>query len=265
MTRLMYDAVSAGNIPADAVMVAGYVDGNYAWSDADWARFPHAVKLKIAVFATTVADILDVEQGNDMHPDHWVSWAKLVRSHGKTPIIYMNYTTWQSVKDAFTSRGVEQPLYWVAQYDGDDKIPNGAVGKQYQGGETDPYDLSVVLDHVSGIDSPVNVPVDPPTPVEEDEEMTQIESLAVKADGEYVFAFGKGRYKEVAFVTDVFADAPAKLRVVFWLTSGPVVHDSVQIKSGSTVLTFGASAPNCFGVTVKREDAGKHPVGVCLA
>ena len=41
--RIMYDAVTAANIPVDAQIVAGYVGGNsYTWSPADWARFPRA-------------------------------------------------------------------------------------------------------------------------------------------------------------------------------------------------------------------------------
>ena len=35
MARLMYDSVISADIPADAAMVAGYVDGLYAWSYND--------------------------------------------------------------------------------------------------------------------------------------------------------------------------------------------------------------------------------------
>jgi len=46
--RTCYDAIHPANIPTNAQMVAGYVDGRYAWSAADWARFPHSVKARIA-------------------------------------------------------------------------------------------------------------------------------------------------------------------------------------------------------------------------
>ena len=39
--RLMYDSVTAVDIPPGSDLVAGYIDGaNSKWSDADWQRFP---------------------------------------------------------------------------------------------------------------------------------------------------------------------------------------------------------------------------------
>lgn len=146
--RTMYDGVTARSLPANAAIVAGYVDGRYAWSAADWARFPNALKVEIAVFATTVADILDVEVGNDMTPADWVSWVKLCRAHGRNPAIYMNTSTWPQVRNAFRVAGVAEPLYWVAAYDGVAVIPAGAVGKQYASNNS--YDTSVVVDNWPG-------------------------------------------------------------------------------------------------------------------
>jgi len=160
--RTLYDSVTANNIPKSATLVAGYVDGNYKWSAKDWARFPNSVKLQIAVHANTVADVLDVEVGNDMVPTHWVTWAKLARTAGRTPIIYMNTATWAQVRHAFLSRGVPEPLYWVAQYDNIKTVPAGAIAKQYA--DVGPYDLSVVVDHIPGVD-PAPKPKPKPTPV----------------------------------------------------------------------------------------------------
>lgn len=71
--RLMYDSTTASDIPADAEIVAGYVDGRYAWSDADWARFPNAVKVRISVFGSLDADVLDVEP-SDATPADAAVW-----------------------------------------------------------------------------------------------------------------------------------------------------------------------------------------------
>lgn len=67
--RLMYDAVNALNIHAvtkTPALVGGYVNGRYAWSAADWALFPAAIKLRFDVTGTAplASDILDVEPGN---------------------------------------------------------------------------------------------------------------------------------------------------------------------------------------------------------
>ena len=63
--RTMYDSTDADAIPRDAQMVAGYVDGRYAWSGEDWARFAeHTVRVRIsAVGATHLAEVFDVEVG----------------------------------------------------------------------------------------------------------------------------------------------------------------------------------------------------------
>lgn len=251
MTRTMYDAVDPFKIPANAIMVAGYVDGLYAWSSAGWARFASAVKVTIAVKATTVADVLDIETGNDMNPADWVSWAQLARAHGKTPCAYMNTSTWPSVRKAFTSRGVTEPLYWVAQYDGVASIPAGALAKQYYNNDKLGYDLSVVENSWPGVDAPAFVST------AEDDEMQQIESLAVHP-GEYAFpVVSKGH---VRFAADGYG-AKAKLRVVVWQGNSPVVHDGVVVGGGFTDI---ALTPQTSAVTVKREDSGDFPVAVGL-
>lgn len=48
LTEDMYDSVNSYDIPASARLVAGYPDGHYAWSEAEWDRFPDARKYKIS-------------------------------------------------------------------------------------------------------------------------------------------------------------------------------------------------------------------------
>lgn len=160
--RTMYDAVTASGIPVSAQMVAGYVDGRYQWSTADWDRFPNAVKIRIAVFATTDdGHVLDVEPGNDMTPSHWISWVQMRRAAGVDPTIYVGENNWGLVRGAFQSAGVAEPHYWVARYDGVQQIPAGSIAKQYADDTMlgHPYDLSVVADYWPGIDQGADMPL----------------------------------------------------------------------------------------------------------
>ncbi|HXR73345.1 hypothetical protein [Actinocrinis sp.] len=153
MTRTMYDGVDASRLPTNAQLVAGYVDGLYAWSAADWARFPHSVKVRIAVLSgTNDGEVLDVEPGNAT-PAESVDWVLRRRGAGVDPTVYMNTSTWSTVRSAFRARGVAEPHYWIAQYDGVASLPAGAVAKQYYNNNQAGYDLSVVADYWPGVDS----------------------------------------------------------------------------------------------------------------
>jgi hypothetical protein len=151
--RTMYDAVAAAGIPADPQMVAGYCDTIRIpqWTDADWARFPRAVKVRIAKKAGTPdGHVLDVESGNAT-PAQAPGWVLLRRSAGMDPSIYCNTSTWPAVRAAFTAAGVAQPHYWIARYDNDPTIPAGAVAKQHTQGAT--FDTSSVADVWPGVDT----------------------------------------------------------------------------------------------------------------
>jgi len=152
MTRTMYDGVTATRLPVSAALVGGYVDGLYAWSASDWARFPHSVKVRIAVFpSTNDGHVLDVEPG-DATPAQSVDWVLMRRAAGTDPTVYMNTSTWPTVRAAFSARGVAEPHYWVAAYDDNAVIPAGAIGKQYYNNNDLGYDLSVVADYWPGVD-----------------------------------------------------------------------------------------------------------------
>ena len=45
----MYDSANANGIPKDAKAGAGYINGKFEWSKADWARFPNATKVRIQI------------------------------------------------------------------------------------------------------------------------------------------------------------------------------------------------------------------------
>jgi LysM repeat protein len=157
MTRTMYDSTTAADIPTSAQMVGGYLPPNrYAWSAADWARFPHAVQVRIVIAASTNdGQVLDVEQG-DATPTEAPGWARMRRAAGQDPTIYCNASTWGAVRSAFDAAGEPQPLYWIAQYDRNPSIPPGAVAKQYADpdhGSGGHWDLSIVADVWPGVDT----------------------------------------------------------------------------------------------------------------
>ena len=162
MTRTMYDSVTPGNIPANANMVAGYVDGLYANLGAMASRFPHAVRVSIAVHWTTRAQVLDVEDG-DATPAQAVQWCTqtMADKSNHELTVYCNMSVWSTVRAAFRSAGVTEPNYWVARYDNDPTIPVGAIAKQYQG-DTHGYDVSSVAAYWPGVDpKPANAEIYP--------------------------------------------------------------------------------------------------------
>jgi hypothetical protein len=210
----MYDGIDsdAGLIPTDAQLVAGYVDGDYAWSSADWARFPHSVHVPIAVHSGTDAGIvLDVEAG-DATPAESVGWVQTRRRAGADPTVYCSRSVWPSVRAAFQAAKVAEPHYWIADYDGDTAIPAGAVAHQYESGAH--WDLSSVADYWPGVD-PAATPA--PEPDSEEEEMSTTSNA-----GRAGLSWPAGS-RHIVQVTYDPAQGDPKLRVVLALTTGPWV------------------------------------------
>jgi hypothetical protein len=262
--RTMYDGIDsdAEVIPTNAQLVAGYVDGGYVWTAADWARFPHSVHVLIAVSSSTNAgSVLDCEKG-DATPAESVTWVVARRRAGADPTVYCDTSTWPAVRAAFAAAKEAEPHYWVASYDGNTAIPAGAMAHQYE--STARWDLSSVADYWPGVD-PAPIPT-PPAIVpasESEDDMQQIEPTSAHP-GEYAYGVPSGKTK-VAFVADGYSLAPAKLRVVTWVGNSPQVHDGVAL-GGSAKEHYAAVAlpAGCNAVTVRREDASEFPVGVYL-
>lgn len=150
MTRVMYDNVNASEIPPGAQMVGGYVDGLYAWSAADWARFPSAVKVRIAVFPTTDdGEVIDIEQGNGTPADA-PGWVHMRRASGADPSVYCSASILPTVRNAFRAAGIPEPHYWAAWWGGPPVLLPGTVAVQYA--HATPSDISVVADYWPGVD-----------------------------------------------------------------------------------------------------------------
>lgn len=250
MTRTMYDGVDASRLPANAQLVAGYVDGAYRWSDTDWARFPNAVKVRIAVFGTTNdGHVLDVELGNAT-PAQSVDWVLMRRRAGADPTVYMNTATWPQVRSAFQARSVAEPHYWVAQYDGVASIPAGAIGKQYFNDDSLGYDLSIVADYLPGIDAPAPHPA-----ARKEDDMMNTTS---DDDGEAGLSWPTGSKHVVQVTYDTRKGNPA-LRVVLNLLTGDWVAPATwSLSGGSGVFEVPADKiAACRGVVL--EAAAKYP------
>ncbi len=145
--RTMYDAVTWENIPRDAQMVAGYVDGLYAWPAAAWERFKHAARVHISVIPPgdhRAAGVLDVETGGASVSDA-PGFIKARDRAGERAVIYCNRSTLPAVQAACA--GLNHGL-WIATLDGTRKLPDmkNVVAVQYAGGPTAPYDTSIVYD-----------------------------------------------------------------------------------------------------------------------
>jgi hypothetical protein len=136
----MRDSVNSVMIPSGTPVVAGYADGLYQWSQADWDRHPAAVRLSIAVHPEDSGDVLDVERG-DATPADVPGWCDRFRRLGRrAPTVYCNRSTWPACRVAAGDRPVD---WWISTLDGTIDVP-GAVAVQYT--DTGAYDESFILD-----------------------------------------------------------------------------------------------------------------------
>jgi hypothetical protein len=151
MTRLMYDGINSlapgiARAFPDARMVAGYLNGRYAWSQQDWALFPHADHVTVTVSNRNMGDVLDVETG-DATPSQTAGWIAMRKAAGLfRPTIYCSLATVPAVRVGTGSYvlGEDYDL-WVADYDGSQESPCPlAVAKQYE--DASAFDVSVVYD-----------------------------------------------------------------------------------------------------------------------
>ena len=168
MTRRMADSITSTDIPIldprtgrPWALIAGYIDGRYVWSAADWARFPSSRHVRIAVLASTNAgDVIDREPG-DATPDEAVSWVVRRRVAGHpAPTVYCSYADWAACQAAFRARNVAMPNWWISGYPspvdfaGHPVIPVGAVAHQYTDAPGGHWDETLVADYWPGIDPP---------------------------------------------------------------------------------------------------------------
>ncbi len=154
----MRDSTTPGVIPLTGLAIAaGYVNGKYAWTPADWSRFIQAgvqmVRIDVAANAWTAASILDVETG-DATPDAVPGWVKNRHAaFGDVPVIYCSRDALTPVFNACQAAGlsvVRDFRLWIATLDGTPAVADmtgvvavQAYGSNRTGGN---YDESIVYD-----------------------------------------------------------------------------------------------------------------------
>lgn len=118
MSRLLYDSVTATDIPLGVEMVAGYSNGRYANYAALKQRFPTIPVLGISVRAdhSHLAHVLDIEQG-DASPSQFYGWATSMANAGvHRPTAYISRSAAPGLL-AGRPRRVTVDL-WVADWTG---------------------------------------------------------------------------------------------------------------------------------------------------
>ncbi len=256
MTRTMFDSITVADIPADAGMVAGYVDGVYANVLEMRARFPHATVVQVAVSASYPAArgvVLDVESG-DATPAQAVAWCRAYAGPNSDLTVYCNASTWPSVRSAFQAAGVTEPNYWIAAYDNDPAIPAGAVAKQYA--SNDFYDTSSVSSYWPGVD-----PV--PTPPEDDVPLTSADAqLVVKTLLETRVPEGRLANGYIPTVADMLngAEVADSDLVAMKAQIAALSAQVTALSAAVAALAKGEAATVEAAVTAALAKAGRPPV-----
>jgi hypothetical protein len=154
----MYDGINslaagiAKSFP-NAAIVAGYINGAYAWTQADWDLFPHANHVQITVTASADAgDVLDVEAGNAT-PGQTAGWIERRKASGYyRPSIYCSLSAVLAVRQGTGAYILGRDYdIWVADWTGSPHevtapgAPSATCSAtQYE--STANYDVSVVYD-----------------------------------------------------------------------------------------------------------------------
>jgi hypothetical protein len=158
LNTYMYDGINAlaagiaKSFP-DAAMVAGYINGDYAWTQADWDLFPHANHVQITITASADAgDVLDVEPGNAA-PEQTAGWIEMRKASGYyRPTIYCNLSTVPAVRQGTGAYILGRDYdIWVADWTGSPHEVTApgtpaAMCSATQYESTENYDVSVVYD-----------------------------------------------------------------------------------------------------------------------
>jgi hypothetical protein len=157
----MYDAANPSKIP-DGSFVAGYVNGAYAWTAEEWARFGQHLGIDVTGTAPLMSNVLDVEPGNlgtaESGDDQvWtkllaaaVAWARVRVAHHLSVTLYVEGSRFSTLAAGMQEAGIAA-RYWVADWgmtqdDAETKVGGPIAAVQFQGGTDAPYDLSVAAD-----------------------------------------------------------------------------------------------------------------------
>ena len=129
---LCYDSTNPQQIPTSAPIVAGYIDGLYAWSPSEWALFPNAQHVTITVFGAAGARVADCESG-DLTVKASALWAQREVSAGRRPTIYSDTSSYSSIVAACNQIGVSRGAWdwWAADPTGGPHLVASSVATQF--------------------------------------------------------------------------------------------------------------------------------------
>jgi hypothetical protein len=241
MTRTMYDAIAAKatNIPRSAQLVAGYVDGLFAWGPPQWGLFPDSVHVGIATSAfTNQGQVLDVENGAAT-PAQAPAWCHMRRAAGQEPTVYCSLSNWDTCKAAFASSELPEPSWWVADYTlQDGPIPAGAVALQWTDNPPDnPYDTSLVEDYWPGVDPPL-----------QEEQMGNIQAVIVTLPAGAPQGPGEAQYLLVpdpGYKVWIDQESLPGLLAIYPPPGG--VQQTISAEFAARIPTLGPEAPGYSG------------------
>lgn len=126
----MYDAVDTTAIPADAMAVAGYVNGRWPTFSSLAKSHPNAKRLSIAVSAEADAECLDIERF-DAVPAQAPAWVRRQKARGvKKPVVYCSVSDAPKVLSILDISGIRrsQVRLWTAHYTGKPHRCDSACG-----------------------------------------------------------------------------------------------------------------------------------------
>ena len=127
-----WDSTTPGSILTVAPIVAGYIDGRFAWSAGDWLRLGASYHVPVTVEGTPGARACDIETG-DLTPTQGAAWAVAEIAARRRPTLYCNKSTWAAVVGALHARGVSSSSvdFWIADPTGVPHVVPGSAVTQY--------------------------------------------------------------------------------------------------------------------------------------
>jgi hypothetical protein len=142
MTRVMRDSTTATDIPVHGTeLVAGYINGIYAWTEEGYGRFPGIPHILMDIRGDSPhAGVLDVEPGCAPleAASSWVRARHKLLPDAYPPVIYLNRSTLTPLFNALEADGLHVGRdfrLWIATLDGTKAVPDmtGVTAVQYKG------------------------------------------------------------------------------------------------------------------------------------
>ncbi len=249
MTITMYDSINPSQIPQDAEAVAGYVDGNWPTYPTLRAKFPHAYRLSVAVFAADDAEALDIENF-DAWPGQAPGWVSRQQARGvRRPVLYCSVSKVADVLGALAKHRIarSQVRLWSAHY---------GVGEHICAPSTCGYPgLKVACDGTQWTDHALGRNLDQSALVDSFFPATRLPEEPM------LLLKGQGAATPIALPTGTrrlrfFSNAPAQVRVDLIGVSQP----SVNLDLGYSKGAQGIAAHGAIAAVAHRLDDGNNEV-----